>query len=67
LGFCAELSNGIELSRNFLLEVRFGADYWFGGHGVDETYRAAGGSTVTHPNEVVWNSAQFFLGNVLRL
>jgi hypothetical protein len=67
LGLCGELSAGIAVSRSFLLEARFALDYWFGGHGVDETYWAVGGSTKTRLNEVVWRSAQFTLGTVLRL
>jgi hypothetical protein len=67
LGFYGELSAGIELSRRFLLEGRFTAEYWFGGAGVDETYWAAGGSVETRLNEVVWSSLQFYFGTVLRL
>jgi hypothetical protein len=67
LGLCAELSVDIELSRRLLLEGRCGLDYWFGGPGVEETYSAAGYSVETRLNEVVWSSAQFFLGTVLRL
>ena len=67
LGLCADLSVGIELSRRFLLEGRLALDYWFGGPGVDETFFAAGYSVETQLNEVVWSSAQFFLGTVLRL
>jgi hypothetical protein len=67
LGFCGELSAGIELSRCFLLEGRFTAEYWFGGAGVDETYRAVGGSVETRLNEVIWSSVQFSVGTVLRL
>jgi hypothetical protein len=55
------------MSRHFLLEGRCGLDYWFGGPGVDETYSAAGYSVETQLNEVVWNSAQFYIGTVLRL
>lgn len=67
MGLCAELSNGIELSRSFLLEGRCGGDYWFGGPGVDETYKAVAGSEQRQLNEVVGSSAQFYLGTVLRL
>ena len=67
LGLCGELSVGVEMNRHFLLEGRLGGDYWFGGPGVDETYTAAGGSSETQLNEVVWSSAQFYLGTVLRL
>jgi hypothetical protein len=67
LGLCGELSVDVELSRRFLLEGRCGLDYWFGGPGVDETFYAAGYSVETRLNEVVWSSAQFFLGTVLRL
>ena len=67
LGLCGELSFGIELNRHFLLEGRFGGDYWFGGPGVDETYGDVGGSVQSQLNEVVWSSAQFYLGTVLRL
>jgi len=55
------------LSRNFLLEGRCGGDYWFGGPGVDETYKAVAGSEQRQLNEVVGSSAQFYLGTVLRL
>jgi hypothetical protein len=67
LGLCGELSVDFELSRRLLLEGRCGLDYWFGGPGVDETFYAAGGSIESQLNEVVWSSAQFFLGTVLRL
>jgi hypothetical protein len=67
LGLCGELSIGVELSRRILLEGRFDLDTWFGGPGVDETFYAAGGSIETQLNEVVWKSAQFSLGTVLRL
>jgi hypothetical protein len=67
LGLCGELSVGVKMSRHFLLEGRCGLDYWFGGPGVDETYSAAGYSVETQLNEVVWNSAQFYIGTVLRL
>ena len=67
LGFRGDLSVGFELSRRFLLEGRFAFDYWFGGPGVEETFLAAGGSFETRLNEVVWKSAQFSLGTVLRL
>ena len=67
LGFRGELSVGFELSRRWFLEGRIGLETWFGGPGVDETFSAVGGSVETRLNEVVWNSAQFCLGTVLRL
>jgi len=67
LGFRGDLSVGFELSRRWFLEGRIGLEYWFGGPGVDEIFSSGGGSTETRLNEVVWSSAQFCLGTVLRL
>lgn len=66
-GLRGDLWLGVELSRGFLLEGRFAVDYWFAGPGVEETYLAAGGSVETRLNEVVWRSARFSIGTVLRL
>jgi hypothetical protein len=65
-GFSGDLSVGVELSRRFLLEGRFTLEYWSGGPGIAETYWAGGGSTEKQLNEIVWSSAQFVLGTVLR-
>jgi hypothetical protein len=67
LGIAADLSLGIELSRNLMLEGRVGLDYWFTGAGVDETYLAVGGSVQTRLNEVVWFSPRFSLNTAVRL
>jgi hypothetical protein len=67
IGFQGELSVGLMINRHWLLEPGVGIDYWFGGSGIDETFRAAGGSVATRLNEVIWKSVRFSLVTTFRL
>jgi hypothetical protein len=66
-GLHGDLWLGFELNRRFLLGGRFAVERWFAGEGVDETYWAGGGSSDYPLNEVIWRSARFSIGTVLRL
>jgi hypothetical protein len=66
-GLRGDLWLGAELSRRLRLEGRFALERWPAGPGVEETFLSGGGSTETQLNEVIWRSARFSIGTLLRL